>query len=251
MNSADLAGANLTAATLDRAYLRSANLANANLHKSSAHDADLLQARMQYANLEDADWQGADLSNSHLDNARMVRINLQHANLSGAHLQGADLTRAYLHHANLIYTHLQNAIVQYAHLERAFLVEAHLDSARFQQAIVGPSTLIWRCCVDRHSDFRVGLDSIRIDTGTKQLLQYNIRRINWEDWYLRQHWLPRCAVSYFWKISDYGLSTRTIIATFLKWTLVFALIYYLWGAVDFYLLNVTEAKCSHCDDGEI
>ena len=57
---------------------------------------------------------------------------------------------------------------------------------------------------------------------------------------MRQHWLPRCAVSYFWKISDYGLSTRTIIATFLKWTLVFALIYYLWGAVDFYLLNVTD-----------
>lgn len=110
------------------------------------------------------------------------------------------------------------------HLERAFLVEAHLESARFQQAIVGPSTLIWRCCVDRHSDFRdVGLDSIRIDTGTKQLLQYNIRRINWEDWYMRQHWLTRCAVSYFWKISDYGLSTRTIIATFLKWTLVYLL----------------------------
>ncbi|MHC4087922.1 MAG: pentapeptide repeat-containing protein [Planctomycetota bacterium] len=241
LNTADLEGADLTEATLEGAYLRSANLRNANLRASSAQRADLLQSRLEHANLDDADWRGADLSNSHLENAHLIRTHLQDANLSGAHLQGADLTRAHLEHANLIYAHLQNTIIQYTHLERAFLVEAHLENARFQQAIVDASTLIWHCCVNRHSDFRgVGLDSIRIDTGTKQLLQYNVRRMNWEDWYQQQHRLVRLAVSQFWQISDYGLSTQKIITTFFKWTLIFGIIYYLWGAVDFYLVGVKD-----------
>jgi uncharacterized protein YjbI with pentapeptide repeats len=241
LNTADLEGADLTEATLQGAYLRGANLRNANLRKSCARRADLLQSRLEHANLEDADWQGADLSNSHLENAHLVRTHLQDANLSGAHLQGADLTRAHLQHANLIYAHLQNTLIQYTHLERAFLVEAHLENARFQQAIVDASTLIWRCCVNRHSDFRgVGLESIRIDTGTKQLLQYNIRRMNWEEWYQNQHRLVRLAVRQFWQISDYGLSTQKIMSTFFKWTLIFGVIYYAWGAVDFYLLGIKD-----------
>ncbi len=241
LNTADLEGADLTEASLEGAYMRGANLRNANLKASCARRADLLQSRLEHANLEDADWRGADLSNSHLENAHLVRTHLQDANLSGALLQGADLTRAHLEHANLIYAHLQNTIIKYTHLERAFLVEAHLENARFEQAIVDESTLIWHCCVNRHSDFRgVGLDSIRIDTGTKQLLQYNIRRMNWEDWYKQQHRLVRLGVRQFWQISDYGLSTLKIITTFLKWTLIFAVIYYVWGAVDFYLLAVKD-----------
>ncbi len=241
LNTADLEGADLTEASLKGAYMRGANLRNSNLRASRARRADLLQSRLEHANLEDADWRGADLSNSHLENAHLVRTNLQDANLSGAHLQGADLTRAHLEHANLIYAHLQNTLIQHTHLERAFLVEAHLENARFQQAIVDASTMIWRCCVNRHSDFRgVGLESIRIDTGTKQLLQYNIRRMNWEDWYQNQHRLVRLAVSQFWQISDYGLSTQKIMSTFFKWTLIFGVIYYVWGAVDFYLLGVKD-----------
>jgi uncharacterized protein YjbI with pentapeptide repeats len=237
LNNADMEGADLTEASLEGAYLRSANLRNANLRASCARRADLLQSRLEHANLEDADWRSADLSNSHLENAHLVRTRLQDANLSGAHLQGADLTRAHLEHANLIYAHLQNTLIRYTHLERAFLVEAHLENARFQQAIVDASTLIWRCCVNRHSDFSgVGLESIRIDTGTKQLLQYNIRRMNWEEWYRQQNRLVRL----FWQISDYGLSTQKIITTFFKWTLIFGVVYYVWGAVDFYLVGIKD-----------
>ncbi|MHC4478257.1 MAG: pentapeptide repeat-containing protein [Planctomycetota bacterium] len=241
LNTADMEGADLTGAILEGAYMRRCNLRSANLRGSRAARADLLQSRLEHANLEEAHWPGADLSDSHLENARLVRTHLEDANLSGAHLQGAELTRAHLQHANLMYTHMQGALVKYTHLERAFLVEAHLEDARFQQTIVGASTLIWQCSVNRQTDFRgVGLESIRIDPGTKQLLQYNVRRMNWEGWYQQQHWLVRWAVNEFWKMSDYGISTKRIIVTFFKWTLVFALVYYVWGAVDVYLIGVRD-----------
>jgi hypothetical protein len=46
------------------------------------------------------------------------------------------------------------------------------------------------------------------------------------DWLLRK----------FWLISDYGISTKQIIKTFFKWAFVFAIVYYAWGCIDYYLL---------------
>ncbi len=118
-------------------------------------------------------------------------------------------------------------------------------------ATVDSSTLLWKCEVNRHSqsedskkrgtDFReVGLDSVRIDPGTKQLLEYNIRRMNWEEWYPKQHWPLRWLVRKFWQISDYGISTKRIIKTFFKWALVFALFYYAWGFIDYYFVGIKD-----------
>ncbi|MHC4644477.1 MAG: pentapeptide repeat-containing protein [Planctomycetota bacterium] len=241
LNSAGLEGADLTDAFLEGAYLRRADLRNTKLRGGCFKHADLLQAHLEGANLEHAHFEGADLSDSHLEGAIMATAHLQDANLSRAYLDGADLTRAHLEHANLMYTNLRGATVRYTHLERAFLVEAGLQGACFEQAIVDGATSLWNCHVDRHSDFRgVGLEGIRIDPGTKQLLQYNVRRMNWEAWYRDQHCLLRWAVSRFWYISDYGLSTKKIIATFFKWTLVFAAVYYLWGFVDYHLVGIKD-----------
>jgi uncharacterized protein YjbI with pentapeptide repeats len=241
LNNAALEGVEMTGAFLDGAYLRRANLKGAKLQGTHANRADLLQARLEGANLEGAHFQGADLSDCHLERATMATAHLQDANLSGAYLNGADLTRAHLEHVNLMYTNLADATVKYTHLERAFLVEANLQGASFEQAIVDGATSFWHCRVDRQSDFRgVGLEGIRMDPGTKQLLEYNVRRMNWEAWYEGQHRLLRWAVLKFWQISDYGLSTKRIITTFFKWTLAFAVIYYLCGVADYYLVGVKD-----------
>ncbi|HUW19794.1 MAG TPA: pentapeptide repeat-containing protein [Sedimentisphaerales bacterium] len=241
LNNACLEGADLTGAFMAGAYVRRANLKGAKLEGSHAERADMLQARLEGAKLEDAHFQGTDLGNSYLEGAMMARAHLEDANLSGAHLEGADLTRAHLEHANLMYSHLRDAVVKYTHLERAFFVEAHLEGAHFEQAIVDGSTLLWHCHVDRHSDFRgVGLEGIRIDPGTKQLLEYNVRRMNWEAWYGGQPGFVRWLVKRFWRISDYGLSTIRIIKTFFKWTLLFAVIYYAWGFVDYYFVGIKD-----------
>ncbi len=70
----------------------------------------------------------------------------------------------------------------------------------------------------------VALDVARIDPGTKQLLEYNIRRKSWTDWY-RSHRVRKWLVKPFWWISDYGLSTGRIVATFFILAVLFAAIY--------------------------
>jgi len=81
--------------------------------------------------------------------------------------------------------------------------------------------------VSRRTNFvSVGLNNLRIDPATKQLLEYNIRRKNWEDWY-KEHCLLRWLVWLFWFISDYGLRTWRIIVTFFGLAITFAVVYWL------------------------
>ncbi len=158
-------------------------------------------------------------------------VYLENADLRGAHLENAHLMFAHLGNAILFGAHLENADLKYAYLENAILFDAYLENAHFERATVDGKTLVWECEVDRHTDFQgVGLDSIRIDPQTKQLLEYNIRRMNWEKWYSknpRLKWL----VKPFWLMSDYGLSTSRIIFTFFGLAFVFANIYYHWGRI--------------------
>ncbi|UCE50666.1 MAG: two pore domain potassium channel family protein, partial [Phycisphaerales bacterium] len=103
--------------------------------------------------------------------------------------------------------------------------EVRVQSAYFQNAVVDASTLFVECWFDQETDFRnVGLSSARIDPGTKQLLEYNIRRKNWGDWYPR-HPLLRWPVWWFWCLSNYGLSTWRVIIWFLGLAVFFAAIY--------------------------
>jgi len=59
-------------------------------------------------------------------------------------------------------------------------------------------------------------------------LEYNIRRMNWEEWYGKQPKL-KWLVKPFWLMSDYGRSTKRIAFTFFGLALVFANIYYHWA----------------------
>jgi hypothetical protein len=82
--------------------------------------------------------------------------------------------------------------------------------------------------MDRRTNFEgVPVESVRVEAGTKQLLEHNVRRMNWQDWY-KQHrrlvWLVRP----FWWISDYGRSTGRIILSFFVLAILFAIVYRLW-----------------------
>jgi len=187
-------------------------------------------------------------------------------------LEGADLERAYLKGA-LLKTgvradfhgemHLENAMFTEAHLEDADLMDAYLQGAKLWKsflegtclrgAIVDGATLLWKCEVDRRTDCHgVGLERLRIDPQLKQVLEYNIRRTNWEAWYKWKDWYKskpkeernkvsqvlRWSVRLFWAISDYGRSTGRIVGWFFGLAIAFAIIYYAWGAVDKYGLGV-------------
>ena len=102
------------------------------------------------------------------------------------------------------------------------------------------STLIWNCEIDDRTDFTgVALDEVRIDPESKQLLQYNARRMRWECFYKYKDWYKDDSkdernkfekimlwfVKFFWWCSDYGNSTKRIIGVFFTLSAVFALLY--------------------------
>ena len=197
-------------------------------------------APLKKAVLIGAHLEKARLYKAHLEGAQLIRAHLEEADLNDAHLEGAHLHDAHLERTWLKGAHLERVDLRRAHLEGAELHGTYLEGADLTAAVVDGKTIFWQCHVDRKTDFRgVGIDSCRIDETTKYLLEYNRRRMNCEDWY-KQH--PRLAWSvkvFFW-ISDYGNSTWRIIKTFFFIAICFAIVYYIWGAVDYYLLGITD-----------
>ena len=98
---------------------------------------------------------------------------MQGAKLAGVNLQGAELVEAKLRGAELVG----------ANLEGARFWNADLRGAAFTNATFDGGTLVWKCKVDRATNFEgVGLECIRIDPQTRVLLEYNLRRANWQQW---------------------------------------------------------------------
>lgn len=221
LTRAHLEKVNLRQAHLEGAILRGASLERAVLHGAYLQGAVLWQAQLKGANLWQAHMQGAGLWR-----ARLERAALLHADLSGAFLREADL-----HDANLSNARLEGAVLSLAQLQGAKLEHASLQGADFQFALIDSSTRIADCAIDRNTDFTgVGLGSVRIEPGLTQLLEYNIRRKRWREWYdqgppaLRV--LKKAFINPFWWMSDYGHSMARILLVFGLLAVGFAGIYY-------------------------
>jgi uncharacterized protein YjbI with pentapeptide repeats len=217
----------LERADLDNTYLEGAMLNSAEIRDPDTGEFKGFRgvAHLEYARLEGCDLKGARLGGAYLQGARLFRAHLENAILTRAHLENAHLKRAHLEHVNMRHAYLEGAELKYTNLEGTFFIDAHLENAGFEQAVVNNATDFWDCHVNRKTDLSgVGLDGIRIDPATKQLLQYNIRRKNWEDWY-KEHSLLQWLVKPFWWISDYGMNTKRIIFSFFGLAFVFALLY--------------------------
>ena len=221
---------------LQGAKLRKANLQGADLFEANLQGAKLAHANLQKAYLEEANLQGAYFRHTHLERAFLEEAKLQGADLGEANLQGAYLMDANLRGAKLVFaklqgadlvtTNLEGADLREAKLQGADLREAKLQGATFWGSVVNGSTSFLECEIDENTDFReTGLENTRIESGIKTLLKYNIRRMNWEDWY-EKHWALQWPVKLFWSISKYGISTKRIIIWFIGLALFFANLYY-------------------------
>jgi hypothetical protein len=198
-------------------------------------DASLPYVHLEGAKLHKACLEGTVLAFAHLDSVFLLE----------AHLEGAYLQCAALTNANVCNVHLEGANLVDTELEGSKFDNAYLQKAKFQKAQVDGKTSFCYCEVDRETDFReVGLESTRIDQKTKQLLEYNIRRMKWEEWYKWKDWFKhepkeernklsqfflRNSIGWFWSISDYGKSTGRIIASFIILALLFAAVYLNWA----------------------
>jgi len=250
LGDAHLENANLLGAHLENADLLGAHLENADLEGAHLENADLGFAHLKNAYLEGAHLENARLSFGYLENAYLEEAYLENANLGEAYLENAFLFKAHLENAKLLEANLKGANLDMANLQGADLLEAHLEEASFKYAnlrhasfrlaTINGATTVWECIVDKHlenteypkrwgTDFSgVGLGSIQIDAGTKQLLEYNIRRMNWEEWY-KEHWFLRWPVQAFWAMSDYGMSTLRVMGVFFILALLFAAVYMNWA----------------------
>lgn len=184
----------------------------------------LKKAKLDEAHLEEADLRGV-----HLEQAKLNSAKLKGAKLNAAHLEQAELNNAILEKVEFTRTHLEKAKLNNADLKSAKLILTYLTGADCKMAIVDGLTILESCTIDNYpyTDFRgVGLDSARIDHRTKNLLEYQIRRLNWKEWYNSHPWLHYPAHCFWW-ISDYGGSPSRILAIFCSLVFIFAIIYYL------------------------
>ncbi len=243
MEEANLSDAHMNEAILRSAHLECSGFADAYLERADFFRANLEKANLGNAHLKGANFACAKLSGAHLMEANLAGVNFDMANLQsafiqGANLQGAFIPLAHLEGADLIRANLQDAHLAGVNLQGAILREANLKGANFEVAAVDGGTLIWNCKVNQHNsknkgtNFKgVGLDSIRIDPATKQLLEYNIRRMNWDDWY-KEHPKSKWLFKFFWWISNYGSSEKRIVIIFSSLVFIFSIIYYLWGLIS-------------------
>lgn len=182
--------------------------------------------------LQRGNFRGWFLKGIHLNSGESIDVDSHTYGFTGKiHLEGADLFATNLEGAYLWEAHLESVNFAVSNIKRTNFDKAFLQKANFFQAIVDGETSVWQCKVNQYNSKNwgthfsgVGLDSIRIDPATKQLLEYNIRRKNWEEWY-KEHAKLKWVVKPFWWVSDYGLSTGRIIACFFILAIFFAAIY--------------------------
>ncbi|PAV09305.1 pentapeptide repeat-containing protein [Methanocorpusculum parvum] len=178
-------------------------------------DANIDRAHLEGANFNGAHLKGVNFNGAHLENASFGYANLENAYFKNAHLENADLHDV----------HLEGASFNGAHLEDARIEYAHLEGAQITLAVVNGDTLFFANTIDDKTDFTgTSLSSARILPELRTQLERNIRQIRWEKWY-NDNKLLEIPARIFWKISDYGSSTRSILFTFLFSNFIFTMIY--------------------------
>lgn len=215
--------------------LKGADFQNVDLWFVNLEGAELWGANLKGAMLCDANLKGAKFRKANLKGARLEGANLEEANLDETKLQRAKLRSANLKHALLRKTNLQGADLEETRLQGADFRGANLRSARFNLAQVDGMTTIVECSFNENTYFTgVGLDAAIINPGLKAALKDNIRRMHWQRWLDVERekdrwsvpWLWPWPVEWFWKVTDFGSSTKRIIKTFFKLAIAFAGLYW-------------------------
>jgi len=142
LEGAHLKIADLQRAVLLRAHLEGTNLIGARLQRAYLYKAHLREANLIGARLEGARLKGADLRNADLRGTHLKAADLRGADLEGAILLMADLRNADLRAANLEGAILGGVLLGGTNLQGADLREANLRKANVEGAIYSHDT-IW------------------------------------------------------------------------------------------------------------
>ncbi|MHC4260032.1 MAG: pentapeptide repeat-containing protein [Planctomycetota bacterium] len=152
------------------------------------------------------------LGKVYLREANFRVANLRGASFGFAYLEGAKFGCAEIQKGDFTEAHLEDTHFTSSNLKGANFMESHLENTVFRGVILDGETKFWNCtiskCVSsdvRGTDFTGSqLNVVRLSPGTKQLLEYNIRRMNWEDWY-KGYRFGRWPVRWFWALNPPGI----------------------------------------------
>ena len=221
--------------------------------------------------LEGSNFQGVYLNGVLLDENPVQyygKVYLRSAIFRFSKLKKAKFMRANLEKCDFCYADLTKAYMQLANLKGADFSHSILRGTQIPLCIVNEETMFWKCEIDKSTWMHgVALSNTRIEQRLKQLLEYNIRRINWEEWYKgkkvdeplwwesevwHKKWIRSgqyafrfiltLPVRVFWSFSDYGRSTGWIIFAFLGLAFVFALLYRLFPNLVVVYDNVGDIR---------
>lgn len=196
---------------------------------SRAHVDVLLQGREAWNR-----WRAAHPE----DSIRFVNLDLSPEAVRGTRLWEEDHKRASLVRFDLSGMHFEAGSLARADLWRADLrgttiSMVDLCGTRFVVALVDGGTHFYYCDYDRSTDCTgLALGNVQFRApGDRAYLERNIRQASWERWCEQHAWSGRMA-KVFWSISDYGYSTRLLIAWFCLLASLFSIAYWIPGLVD-------------------
>ncbi|MDD2788940.1 pentapeptide repeat-containing protein [Methanoculleus sp.] len=210
--------------------LGSTSFHSAHLEGASFYMAVLEGVNFSWAHLEGAKFfmtflKGAHFSRAHLEGADFSWASLDGTDFNQAHLKGTDFSSASLNGTSFNGADLQEGRINGVHLEGAEFICTHLEGAQITLAVVNGDTLFFANTIDDKTDFTgTSLSSARIEPELRTKLERNIRELRWEKWY-KDNKLWEIPAKVFWKISDYGSSTLSILFTFLFSNVIFTMFY--------------------------
>jgi len=251
-------------------YLRGINFTQGGYTTESQPEKPVARnnkVHLEQANFESAILNGAQFLRAHLENARFLHAQVKQAYFCQAHLEDVELSVAHLEGSDFGNSFLKRADLTASRVHGAKFYHSDLRECIARGMVVDGETNLAYCKVNRYcrsdgfTDFElVALSVATVDPGTKQLLEYNIRRKNWELWYddenepirdgvlvfsntrirLKTNKILTWLVRKFWEITDYGMSTKQIIKTFFQWAIIFAGVYFSWGLIDYHLVGLKD-----------
>ena len=204
--------------------------------------------------LQAADLEAATLAVPNANDINPTRANFEKANLAGANLKSARLNYCFLWGADLTGADARGAVLYKANLDRADLRDADFRGAFLDEGTY-LSKSVWekdkseedepqeeeerepenenegpeedgKIKLNTKTDFRgAALTTATVEPELLGQLQYNCRRLNWEDWYDKQSLRVEGGTRLFWWLSDYGRSTRRLIIIFFVTSFLFAVVY--------------------------
>lgn len=224
---------------LDGADFRGMDLRGIFLYGASLREAKFdpkisILGRIDYTNLEGSTLEFAQLVKANLSDTRLYGASLLNANLSEANLTRAQLGGVILRDANMSNIHEASGI----NLDKAELIDANLSGSLFSDAYLNGTiiidsdlrgTTIYLSCVDdktlltgksqkrlcdEHTNFTgTNLSQIRTTPELRFLLEKNIRKKYWKQWYFN-HKILQIPLRGFWFLSDYGTTSKPCILFF-------------------------------------